>query len=425
METAQNAAQDRRGLRTGTKVLFTITDVLFALWFFTEITMPHTRISQAVLALTALAALAVALERRKVFVSYWMAFAALLIVWNALGIALWSIDAGVAKQAVLTHATNFVFFVLLFQYFIHRGDFERIVTLYLIAFLAIVVYIIIKSGPSRILSDRFGWLIGINSNLVGITTTFALAFALYKTLKKRYWALLPLAVAVAVELLALSFTALAGAAVVVVALVLLAWPKRWPLKLLGLFAVGAGALALLVWLWPLAKAKYDITMDALSTPPQMYGSSIVHRRWLIQFGLENFSKQPITGYGSNCFYLLEGQARGTGGTYAHNNFVELLVDGGIVQLLLYYAVSVIALIRVFRHKEKGLTMQKMLGVLYIAMLFMEIGTVTCFSRYYLFIPVLLIASVFPQEPGGGWLQRDFFRARMNPSSGRAARTKDM
>ncbi|HRX58776.1 MAG TPA: O-antigen ligase family protein [Eubacteriales bacterium] len=411
MGTVQDAGHTRRKRWSGKDILLTVTDVLFMLWVFTEAVIPHTKIAQAVLALTMLAALAVTLERRKVFLSYWMVFAALLIVWNALGILFWSIDTQVAMQAVQTHLVNFVFFVLLFQYFIHRGDFERIITLYLFAFIAVVLYIFFKSGPSNILDERFGWLIYINANKVGILTTFALAFSLYKVLHKRYWALLPLAVTIIVEILALSFTALAGAAVVVVATILIAWPKHWPLKLLGLFAVGIGALVLLVQFWPLAKWKYDITMAALKTPPQMYGTSIEHRRWLIQFGLENFSKRPFTGYGSNCFYLLEGQARGNAGTYAHNNVIELLVDGGIVQLVLYYAVSVFALIRAFRHGESGLTMRKMLGILYIAMLFMEIGTVACFSRSYLVIPILLIAASFSQEPDGKWLQRDFLRVR--------------
>jgi len=56
-------------------------------------------------------------------------------------------------------------------------------------------------------------------------------------------------------------------------------------------------------------------------------------------------------------------------------------------------------------------MRKMLGILYIAMLFMEIGTVACFSRSYLVIPILLIAASFSQEPDGKWLQRDFLRVR--------------
>lgn len=411
METTQNANQVRRQRWSGDKILLTATDAFFMLWVFTETVIPHTKIAQTVLALTMLAALAVTLERRKVFLSYWMVFAALLIVWNALGIWFWSIDAQVSMLAVRTHLVNFLFFILLFQYFIHRGDFERIITLYLLAFMAVILYIFFKGGPSNVLNERFGWLLYINANKIGILTTFALAFSLYKVLHKCYWALLPLAVTIIVELLALSFTALAGAAVVVVAMVLIAWPKRWPLKLAGLFAVGVGMLALLVCLWPMAKWKYDVTMAALKLPPQMYGSSIEHRRWLIQFGLENFSKRPITGYGSNCFYLLEGQARGNAGTYAHNNAIELLVDGGIVQFVLYYAVSVVALVRAFRHGTSGLTMRKMLGILYAAMLFMEIGTVACFSRSYLMIPVLLIAASFPQGADGKWLQRDFLQAR--------------
>jgi O-antigen ligase len=421
MREIRDINKERRG---GAKILLVLADVLIVLWLFSEAVIAHTTTAQIVMAMTALASLAAALKNKRFFLSYWMLFAVMLIVWNALGILLWSINPHVAGRAVLTHLSNFIFFALVFQYFVHRGDFERIITLYLFAFLAMVLYILVRSEPSSLLSERFGWQIYINANKVGIITTFALAFALYKVINRRFWALLPLLVAVAVELLALSFTALAGAAVVVLLTVLIAWPKYWPLKLLGIFIMAAVALTLLVQLWPLAKWKYDITMAALKTPPQMFGSSIVHRRWLIQFGLDHFSQRPVTGYGSNCFYLLEGQARGNAGTYAHNNFIELLVDGGIVQFVLYYAVTIVALARAFRYKEKGLTMKKMLGVVYVAMLVMEMGMVTCFDRNYLVIPLLLIAAVFPLRQRGGWIAHDFLCVRRK-TLGNVEKEKDV
>ena len=394
----------------GSKAIALIGDLCFAFWLFTEAVLQHTQLSQISLVLVMLASFALVLNKKKACFSYWMVFAALLIIWNTLGIFYWSIDPGVTKDAVQTFIINFVFFAAVFQYLVLRSNFERVLTMYLVAFCASMVFLVIKIGPANILVTRLGWLIGINSNKVGILTTFALAVSLYKVFNKHYWALIPLLLSLAAELLALSYTALAGAAVIVVIYILIAWPKYWPLKILAMLALGAGAAILLVKFWPLATVKYNDTITALTTPPQPFGSSIVHRRWLIQFGFQRFLEQPVTGFGSNCFHLLEGAARGNEGTYAHNNYIELLVDGGAVQFVLYYAISVIALIRAFGGKhEKKFTARKAMAVLYVAMLIIEFGTVVCFERERLIIPILLIASTFPDrcETCGKWLITDF------------------
>ncbi|MEN6596057.1 MAG: O-antigen ligase family protein [Clostridiaceae bacterium] len=404
----------------GSKAIALIGDICFAFWLFTEAVLAHTTISQIALVLVMLASFALVLTKKKACFSYWMILSALLIIWNTLGIYFWSIDAAVTKDAVQTFVVNFVFFAAVFQYLVLRGNFERVLTMYLLAFCAIIAYLVIMIGPANILVTRLGWFIGINSNKIGILTTFALAISLYKVFNARYWALIPLFLSLAGEVLALSFTALAGAAVIVVVFILIAWPKYWPLKILAMLVLGVGASIILVKFWPLATVKYNDTIAALTTPPQPFGSSIVHRRWLIQFGFQHFLERPVTGFGSNCFHLLEGAARGNEGTYAHNNYIELLVDGGAVQFVLYYAISVIALIRAFRGKhEKKLTARKALAVLYIAMLVIEFGTVVCFERERLIIPILLIASTFPDpsETGGKWLKTDFhLRRKKQPQS---------
>lgn len=45
-----------------------------------------------------------------------------------------------------------------------------------------------------------------------------------------------------------------------------------------------------------------------------------------------FSQRPLLGYGPNQFQQVSGE-----GLYAHNNFAEIAIDGGIVGLVLYYA----------------------------------------------------------------------------------------
>ena len=63
---------------------------------------------------------------------------------------------------------------------------------------------------------------------------------------------------------------------------------------------------------------------------------------LIKWGMEWFREKPIFGYGLNCYKYLLGTTyntcAGSSGVYAHNNYVELLVDLGVVGTLIYYSI---------------------------------------------------------------------------------------
>lgn len=62
------------------------------------------------------------------------------------------------------------------------------------------------------------------------------------------------------------------------------------------------------------------------------------RLYLTQYGLEWWTDNPILGIGINCFRVLSNETQMFAGKnfYAHNNYVELLVDVGIIGTLLYY-----------------------------------------------------------------------------------------
>ena len=55
------------------------------------------------------------------------------------------------------------------------------------------------------------------------------------------------------------------------------------------------------------------------------------RKGMVSYGLELFRQKPFFGYGLNNFRKLHYI-----GTYSHNNYIELLVGGGIVGTVMYY-----------------------------------------------------------------------------------------
>ena len=77
------------------------------------------------------------------------------------------------------------------------------------------------------------------------------------------------------------------------------------------------------------------------------GSSLEKRSFMVLSGLEWFLNRPWLGYGIDSFRALFGNLTGWE-VYAHNNFIELLVDTGIVGLLLYYSLTAYIIKRLWK-----------------------------------------------------------------------------
>lgn len=89
-------------------------------------------------------------------------------------------------------------------------------------------------------------------------------------------------------------------------------------------------------------------------------------------GLKTFSESPILGYGIGSSYKL------LNGTYYHNNYVQLLVETGIVGFVLYYGFLITILIRLF--KNKGDDISYLLISFLIVFLFCDVTNTTYYHK---------------------------------------------
>lgn len=115
----------------------------------------------------------------------------------------------------------------------------------------------------------------------------------------------------------------------------------------------------------------------------------VTRALMIEHGFELFLANPVWGYGlnyfSNSYGLLTGHE-----VYAHNNYIELLVSGGLVLLILYYSkyVSVIKLL--LNHHEKNYQGILFLSII-LTLVLSDMASVTYYNRIYYAIFGLALA----------------------------------
>lgn len=122
------------------------------------------------------------------------------------------------------------------------------------------------------------------------------------------------------------------------------------------------------------------------------GTEDISRALLAEYGIQWFKERPLFGYGLNAFRELSNQTAIFAGRnfYAHNNYIELLVDVGLVGTLLYYSF----VIYVFKniHKQKGFLLN-WTKIFLILILFLGVGMVFYYNGMMNFIIAICFAII--------------------------------
>lgn len=113
------------------------------------------------------------------------------------------------------------------------------------------------------------------------------------------------------------------------------------------------------------------------------------RMELIQYALHLWVEHPLLGVGINNFSMY--QSIGSMDYYAHNNYVELLADLGMIGFLLYYSMLLYLLYKKINNKYDILVLMK---TMIWVVLFLDIGVVAYQDiRVQLFICFAYVALV--------------------------------
>lgn len=123
------------------------------------------------------------------------------------------------------------------------------------------------------------------------------------------------------------------------------------------------------------------------------GDEDTSRIVLVELGLSWFIENPIIGYGINCFRVLSDNTFKFGGRliYAHNNYVELLVDIGLVGFIIYYAAHIIIIksYMLIRKQNIGTVLLSLIVVLFFSDFFW-VGYFNEISQFILCMAFVLV-----------------------------------
>lgn len=112
-------------------------------------------------------------------------------------------------------------------------------------------------------------------------------------------------------------------------------------------------------------------------------SSTELRVYFIREGLNKWMNRPVFGHGNRSFSYYFG-------TYAHNNYVEILVNLGVLGFVLFYLFFLFTMFSVFKLGDRDL---KIHGLFFIfsSLLFVEFGRVYNMNAIYI-IMIIMISS---------------------------------
>lgn len=138
-------------------------------------------------------------------------------------------------------------------------------------------------------------------------------------------------------------------------------------------------------------------MKRVQTALEWRGHSEMERLEMIQVGSDLFWQRPVLGYGLGMFAHVSGM-----GMYAHNNYCELAVNGGILAILLYYSMHGMVLVQSGRIL-KVVRLWLWGAVAYI--LLQDLAVVSYADKMIVLVLMMLLAGTYPSRDGGGGTTR--------------------
>lgn len=291
--------------------------------------------------------------RRKLVFNKFLFLFLLFIIICSISI-FYALDPSLALTKV---RTLLLIFLVMFSLVNHIDSYEKIEKFIKhIVYSGIIASLYILSTSDFSQLTRFGGELG-NVNaigmIIGISTTFCFYFIITEKKRTYIFFMVPM----------LSTILLTGSRksllFVVMNILLIVYLKnRGNLKSIFKFVVITMAIMLIFYFVtfnvPLFYQIVGVRLENMFNFILGHGTiegSMNTRAFMIDVGVEMFKNKPLTGYGIDNFRILYGNIIGGIGTYSHNNFIELLVDVGIIGFITYYFTHTLILKSLFRSSK--------------------------------------------------------------------------
>jgi O-antigen ligase len=313
---------------------------------------------------------------------------------------IWYLGFGIMGSISLFYAINndYVFsdlYILLvcliltfcfIQYIQNSSGFKRVFSFYAYSPIILVLYLLL-SGEINSSGERLGQSTFLNANNLALVMMISLCCIAWLIIysNRRY-----LLINVSLALVYLLITALTGGRKFLVlpfvfTLLLLIFRFFQTRKFRLLFYIIFFLLFLITSAWAIMNIpflynsigmRFSGLFDLLRgvSSPSEPDYSTIYRLLMIRSGWNWFLERPILGYGLNNFQVMFSEVLTK--SYAHNNYIELLVDTGLVGTIIYYSFYIYLLTKLLRIRNDFTGIKDFfLAYIFVLPLF-ELGAVT-------------------------------------------------
>lgn len=272
---------------------------------------------------------------------------------------------------------------------------EKLITFYkllVISGISLLVLLLAKIPPAEWFTRRLGGSeFGYNANEVGISLAISVILStyLYNIKKEKIYPIIAVILSIAVLLtgsrksLLLIFAGIAGVMYLNSSEVLK--KARMVMIIFGILAIGYYSIMNIPFLYEITGIRVQALIESIFAGGEGDGSTIV-RQLMIRKGIELFKKKPLLGNGLGSFANLAGF-----GTYAHNNYIELLANTGVLGFFSYYLSYIYILCKLIKYRKKSeiIPFLTLIGMLIL----LEMGAVTYNEIIFQIIIIMAFASV--------------------------------
>jgi O-antigen ligase len=305
-------------------------------------------------------------------------FLAMFISWWALS-TFWAVDITYHMARFNTLVKLVFLCIVYYLIFSEQGSLDKFVTAYIIAgytmcFYTLYVYGGWNSFVAAMSSERIAAVIN-QANIFGyyaaLTVCFSFYLAFYKGKAGFYILMLvPL-------IMALGSGSKRAVIIILLGVVLLTYLKNRNKKL-GKTIIYVSGVALCFY-GIMQIPLFSVISERMESLVNFWGntgyvdSSTINRQIFIDTGWGLFLKRPIGGYGLNYFSYLYN-------TYSHNNYIEMLVSGGIIGLFSYYILVLNPFARLYKNTLNFDRLSTLFFVVLCIGFFNDIGVVSYYDK---------------------------------------------
>lgn len=284
-------------------------------------------------------------------------------------------------------ALNFVICILISNYLRYTDNRNKFIKQYIGVVFIFALYTIIFSRED-LFSGRLGWempyFLGLkgeyNPNTIGLSCSFASIFCLYLFVEKKNRKTIYLMIFFSFVIL------LTGSrkSLIMISVMYILYPVIYYKKNRFSLVIISSAILVSIYItiiivpifYNIIGYRVQDVINGFLNDNTFQESSAISRQNIIVVANQLFVQKPIFGYGIDSFRLISNLY----GSYAHNNYYEMLIGGGIIGTILYYLLYIYLIISLYKLNKKDVSMSCLMYLFVVVLAIVDYTLVSYLDR---------------------------------------------